>query len=153
MGLHELEVSQVNIVSSRLCCYTLLHSETLFQKEKKKEEAKRITLNAFSLHLWKPHPFQARRHPKLLSPRQQSASWELVLRRRHVPRWLRPDALPGATLRASPLNLHSPFRGYWDRGISSFFFREAEFPLAIHIAAVGPFVARPDKYVMLRVSW
>lgn len=108
----------------------MLHSETLFQKEGGKK-AKRITLDAFSLHLWKPHPFQARRHPKLLSPRQQRASWELVLCRRHVPLWLRPDALPGATLPASPLNAHFLFQGCQDAGISSFFFRVAELPLAI----------------------
>lgn len=72
----------------------LLHSETLFQKEKKK--AKRITLNAFSLHLWKPHPFQARRHPKLLSPRQQRASWELVC--------------AGDTCRAGSAQTHCPAR-------------------------------------------
>lgn len=70
-----------------------------------------------------------------------------------MPRWLRPDALPGATLRASPLNAHSPFQECRDAGISSFFFRDAELPLAIDIAAVGPFVTRPDMYVMFRVPW
>lgn len=48
-----------------------------------------------------------------------------------MPLWLRPDALPGATLPASPLNAHFLFQGCQDTGISSFFFRVAELPLVI----------------------
>lgn len=70
-----------------------------------------------------------------------------------MPRWLRPDVLPGETLCASPLHAHSPFLECRDAGISSFFFRDAELLLAIHITAVGPFVTRPPMYVMFRVPW
>lgn len=67
--------------------------------------------------------------------------------------WLRPHALPGATLRPSPFNAPSLFQECRDAGISSFFFRETELPLTMHNASVGPFATRPDMYVMLGVPW